>query len=158
MDLNFNKIMALGTIILVCSSFVIVSCKGASSRKAATEALEMIEKRSGKFGEAAEREAGSMERSVEENYNNSMLKNKRRVDRIREALDGDDEEYTPQQTLITCPVCKGNKPFKYVKLPLYALHKRVAGGKILVFYVIVLFQGNVEPQRIFSVIYDIIIA
>lgn len=109
MGLNFNKIMALGTIILVCSSFVFVSCKGASSRKAAIEALEMIEKRSGKFGEAAEREAGSMERSVEENYNNSMLKNKRRVDRIREALDGDDEEYTPQQTLITCPVCKGNR-------------------------------------------------
>lgn len=44
MGLNFNKIMALGTIILVCSSFVFVSCKGASSRKAATEALEMIEK------------------------------------------------------------------------------------------------------------------
>ena len=112
-------------VLLFFCAFVTISfssCKGSGGKRTATEAIEFIEKKTaGKAASSIEREAGQIERTIEENaddaYNSTSS---RRVRRLRHSFDeGNDgnednidnnEEYgetTTQAYTTVCPYCNG---------------------------------------------------
>lgn len=92
----------------------LTSCKGSAGKKAATETLEFIEKKAAsKAASSVEREAGQVERAVEENADDAYRSTRSsRPSRPRHysSYGDDDNEYgetTPQAYYATCPYCNG---------------------------------------------------
>lgn len=90
------------------------SCKGSAGKKAATEALEFIEKKAAsKAASSVEREAGQVERAIEENADDAYRSTRSsRPSRPRHysSYDDDDNDYEDTQSQVnyaTCPYCNG---------------------------------------------------
>lgn len=102
---NCLKSILILSIIAVVSLIGMTSCKGAGSKKAATEALEFIEKKaSSKAATTVEREASQAEQTVvreSESYTPS------RTSRTHHSSCDDEESYEPQVYTITCSQCGG---------------------------------------------------
>lgn len=102
----FNCTFAL-TIVVVTGAFFMTGCKGAGGKKAATEAIEFIEKKAGsKAASAIEREAGQAERTVvreTESYRPSRSSRPHH----HSSYDDDEESYEPQVYTVTCSQCGG---------------------------------------------------
>ena len=88
----------------------LTSCKGSAGKKAATETLEFIEKKAAsKAASSVEREAGQVERAVEENADDayrSTRSSRPSRPRHHSSYGDDDNEYeetTPQAYYATCP-------------------------------------------------------
>ncbi len=103
----FNSAFIL-IIIAVASIIGMTGCKGAGSKKAATEALEFIEKKAGsKAATAVEREANQAERAVvreSESYSPSRSGHSHRP---RHGSYDDEEDYEPQVYTVQCSQCGG---------------------------------------------------
>lgn len=104
MDSRAGKFIVL-FLICVFASFL-TGCKGSAGKKAATEALEFIEKRgASKAGSTIEREAAQAERSAakeSEGYNGYRSR------RPRHHSYDDDGSYTPQSYTVQCSQCGGS--------------------------------------------------
>lgn len=89
----------------------LISCKGPAGKKAATETLEYIERKAaGKAASSVEREAGQVERAVEENADDAYRSTRRSRPRHNSSYYDDDNEYeetAPQAYYATCPYCNG---------------------------------------------------
>lgn len=92
----------------------LTSCKGSAGKKVATETLEFIEKKAAsKAASSVEREAGQVERAVEENADDayrSTRSSRPSRPRHHSSYGDDDNEYeetTPQAYYATCPYCNG---------------------------------------------------
>lgn len=90
------------------------SCKGSAGKKAATETLEFIEKKAAsKAASSVEREAGQVERAIEENADDAYPSTRSsRPSRPRHysSYDDDDNDYEDTQSQVnyaTCPYCNG---------------------------------------------------
>lgn len=90
------------------------SCKGSAGKKAATETLEFIEKKAAsKAASSVEREAGQVERAIEENADDAYRSTRSsRLSRPRHysSYDDDDNDYEDTQSQVnyaTCPYCNG---------------------------------------------------
>lgn len=90
------------------------SCKGSAGKKAATETLEFIEKKAAsKAASSVEREAGQVERAIEENADDAYHSTRSsRPSRPRHysSYDDDDNDYEDTQSQVnyaTCPYCNG---------------------------------------------------
>lgn len=90
------------------------SCKGSAGKKAATEALEFIEKKAAsKAASSVEREAGQVERAIEENADDAYCSTRSsRPSRPRHHSSYDDgyndyEDTQSQAYYATCPYCNG---------------------------------------------------
>lgn len=90
------------------------SCKGSAGKKAATETLEFIEKKAAsKAASSVEREAGQVERAIEENADDAYRSTRSsRPSRPRHysSYDDDDNDYEDTQSQVnyaTCPYCNG---------------------------------------------------
>lgn len=90
------------------------SCKGSAGKKAATETLEFIEKKAAsKAASSVEREAGQVERAIEENADDAYRSTRSsRPSRTRHysSYDDDDNDYEDTQSQVnyaTCPYCNG---------------------------------------------------
>lgn len=92
------------------------SCRGSAGKKAATEALEYMERKGGSLLEkegasALERQGGRLAEE-EETAAERAWKNKRRADRVQDFLDDSDDEeetqYQPQPTAVLCSQCSGS--------------------------------------------------
>ena len=90
------------------------SCKGSAGKKAATETLEFIEKKAAsKAACSVEREAGQVERAIEENADDAYRSTRSsRPSRPRHysSYDDDDNDYEDTQSQVnyaTCPYCNG---------------------------------------------------
>lgn len=90
------------------------SCKGSAGKKAATETLEFIEKKvASKAASSVEREAGQVERAIEENADDAYRSTRSsRPSRPRHysSYDDDDNDYEDTQSQVnyaTCPYCNG---------------------------------------------------
>lgn len=90
------------------------SCKGSAGKKAATETLEFIEnKAASKAASSVEREAGQVERAIEENADDAYRSTRSsRPSRPRHysSYDDDDNDYEDTQSQVnyaTCPYCNG---------------------------------------------------
>lgn len=91
-----------------------ISCKGSAGKKAATETLEFIEKKAAsKAASSVEREAGQVERAIEENADDAYRSTRSsRPSRPRHysSYDDDDNDYEDTQSQVnyaTCPYCNG---------------------------------------------------
>lgn len=90
----------------------LTSCKGSAGKKAATETLEYIERKAAdKAASSVEREAGQVERAVEEDADDAY-RSTRKTSRPRHhsSYDDDDNEYeetAPQAYYATCPYYNG---------------------------------------------------
>lgn len=88
----------------------LISCKGSAGKKAATETLEYIERKAaGKAASSVEREAGQVERAVEENADDAYRSTRSSRPRHHSSYDDDNEyeETAPQAYYATCPYCNG---------------------------------------------------
>lgn len=86
----------------------ITGCKGPASRKAAVEALEIIERKgASKAGSAIEREATQIERNAAKEAE-SYHSGRTRTYRPRYNSDDNDVSYQPQVQKIQCPSCGGS--------------------------------------------------
>lgn len=90
------------------------SCKGSAGKKAATETLEFIEKKAAsKAASSVEREAGQVERAIDENADDAYRSTRSsRPSRPRHysSYDDDDNDYEDTQSqanYATCPYCNG---------------------------------------------------
>lgn len=90
------------------------SCKGSAGKKAATETLEFIEKKTAsKAASSVEREAGQVERAIEENADDayrSTRSSRPSRPRHHSSYDDDDNDYEDTQSqanYATCPYCNG---------------------------------------------------
>ena len=90
------------------------SCKGSAGKKAATETLEFIEKKAAnKAASSVEREAGQVERAIEENADDAYRSTRSsRPSRPRhyssyDDYDNDYEDTQSQVNYATCPYCNG---------------------------------------------------
>lgn len=90
------------------------SCKGSAGKKAATETLEFIEKKAAnKAASSVEREAGQVERAIEENADDayrSTRSSRPSRPRHHSSYDDDDNDYEDTQSqayYATCPYCNG---------------------------------------------------
>lgn len=90
------------------------SCKGSAGKKAATETLEFIEKKAAsKAASSVEREAGQVERAIEENADDAYRSTRSsRPSRPRHysSYDDDDNDYEDTQSqanYATCQYCNG---------------------------------------------------
>lgn len=90
------------------------SCKGSAGKKAATETLEFIEKKAAsKAASSVEREAGQVERAIEENADDAYRSTRSsRPSRPRhyssyDDADNDYEDTQSQVNYATCPYCNG---------------------------------------------------
>lgn len=89
------------------------SCKGSAGKKAATETLEFIEKKAAsKAASSVEREAGQVERAIEENADDAYRSTRSsRPSRPRHYSSYDDdndyEDTQSQANYATCPYCNG---------------------------------------------------
>ena len=90
------------------------SCNGSAGKKAATETLEFIEKKAAsKAASSVEREAGQVERTIEENADDAYRSTRSsRPSRPRHlsSYDDDDNDYEDTQSqanYATCPYCNG---------------------------------------------------
>lgn len=90
------------------------SCKGSAGKKAATETLEFIEKKAAnKAASSVEREAGQVERAIEENADDAYCSTRSsRPSRPRHHSSYDDgyndyEDTQSQAYYATCPYCNG---------------------------------------------------
>ena len=90
------------------------SCKGSAGKKAATETLEFIEKKAAnKAASSVEREAGQVERAIEENADDAYCSTRSsRPSRPRHHFSYDDgyndyEDTQSQAYYATCPYCNG---------------------------------------------------
>lgn len=90
------------------------SCKGSAGKKAATETLEFIEKKAAsKAASSVEREAGQVERAIEENADDAYRSTRSsRPSRPRHysSYDDDDNDYEDTQSQVnyaTWPYCNG---------------------------------------------------
>lgn len=116
----------LTTFLIACAflglCLTTTSCKGSSGKKAASEAMKLLEKESGSLERnagrveraavSAEESSGRLSQEAEEEYNtySRYRKTKKWQDRIENALGEDEEvETTPQPVTITCPYCQGNR-------------------------------------------------
>lgn len=99
------KFILISTIPLLGGCFS--SCRGSAGKKAATEALELIEKKVGaEAASALEREASKAEKSaVREIKGNNVGKN--RTYRPRRRSFGDDSYSQPQRYSVVCSQCGG---------------------------------------------------
>lgn len=95
------------SIVVVIGVFFLTGCKGAGGKKAATEALEIIEKKaSSKAASAIERETGQAERTVVRETESYRPARSSRPH--HHSSYGDDEEnYEPQVYTVTCSQCGG---------------------------------------------------
>lgn len=90
------------------------SCKGSAGKKAATETLEFIEKKAAnKAASSVEREAGQVERAIEENADDAYRSTRSsRPSRPRHHSSYDDdndyEDTQSQANYATCPYCNGS--------------------------------------------------
>lgn len=90
----------------------LTSCKGSAGKKAATETLEYIERKAAdKAASSVEREAGQVERAVEEDADDAY-RSTRKTSRPRHhsSYDDDDNDYEDTQSqanYATCPYCNG---------------------------------------------------
>jgi DnaJ-class molecular chaperone len=108
---EISVILAIAVLVLGFSS-----CRGSAGKKAATEALEYMERKGGSLLEKEgasilERQGGRLAEE-EETAAERAWKNKRRADRVQEFLDGSDDEeetqYQPQPTAVLCSQCGGS--------------------------------------------------
>lgn len=87
------------------------SCKGSAGKKAATETLEFIEKEAAsKAASSVEREAGQVERAIEENADDAYRSTRSSRPRHYSSYDDDDNDYEDTQSqanYATCPYCNG---------------------------------------------------
>lgn len=90
------------------------SCKGSAGKKAATETFEFIEKKAAnKAASSVEREAGQVERAIEENADDayrSTRSSRPSRPRHHSSYDDDDNDYEDTQSqanYATCPYCNG---------------------------------------------------
>lgn len=87
------------------------SCKGSAGKKAATETLEFIEKKAAsKAASSVEREAGQVERAIEENADDAYRSTRSSRPRHYSSYDDDDNDYEDTQSqanYATCPYCNG---------------------------------------------------
>lgn len=90
------------------------SCKGSAGKKAATETLEFIEKKAAnKAASSVEREAGQVERAIEENADDAYCSTRSsRPSRPRHHSSYDNgyndyEDTQSQAYYATCPYCNG---------------------------------------------------
>lgn len=99
-------ILALTTLCLFSISFT--SCRGSASKKAATEAMEFLEKRGASKGASTiEREAAQAERNAAretESYNTGRSSTYKAR---RSHYDGDESSYQNQTYAIQCSQCGG---------------------------------------------------
>lgn len=105
------------TILLFISTLglmTITSCKGSAGKKAATETLEFIEKKAAsKAASSVEREAGQVERAIEENADDayrSTRSSRPSRPRHHSSYDNDDNDYEDTQSqanYATCTYCNG---------------------------------------------------
>jgi len=93
---------------IITSLTCITGCKGAGGKKAATEALEFIEKKAGsKAASTIEREAAQTERAaVREAETYTPSRTSSRPHRPHHSYDNDDE-YEPQVYSVQCAQCGG---------------------------------------------------
>lgn len=86
------------------------SCKGSAGKKAASKTFEYIEKKAVKpAASTVEREAGQVERVVEENADD-VYRSRRGPRRLRHSYSNDDNEYDDNATqayYVACPYCNG---------------------------------------------------
>jgi hypothetical protein len=95
--------------IVAIGIFLLTGCKGAGSRRAATKAIEFIEKKaSSKAATAIEEEAEKAERTViKESEERSTPSRSSRPHRPHHNSYDDEESYEPQVYTIQCPQCGG---------------------------------------------------
>lgn len=95
------------SVVAIIGVFSLTGCKGAGSKKVATEAIEFIEKKAGsKAASAIEREAGQAERTVvreTESYRPSRSSHPHH----HSSYNDDEESYEPQVYTVTCSQCGG---------------------------------------------------
>lgn len=100
--------------ILFVSAISFTSCKGSAGKKAATETLEFIERKAAsKAASSVEREAGQVERALEENADDayrSTRSSRPSRPRHHSSYDDGDNDYEDTQSqayYATCPYCNG---------------------------------------------------
>ncbi len=95
------------TIVAIIGVFFLTGCKGAGGKKAATEAIEFIEKKAGsKAATAIEREAGQAERTVGKETKSYRPTRSSRPHHHSSYSD-DEKTYEPQVYTVTCTQCGG---------------------------------------------------
>lgn len=101
--------------ILIGVCLLLSSCKGSGGKKAATEAMEFLEKETGSIERNASRiekdNASKLHNNLQEEYGSysKYRRAKQRVEKIDKYLGEDeDPESTPQPVSIDCPRCQGN--------------------------------------------------
>ena len=93
--------------LLVGACFLSTSCRGAGGKKAATEAVEYVERKAATMGDDASR----LSRESEEEY--SSYSNYRKARKLQDRIDriSEEDEETggmSQPVTIPCPHCQGN--------------------------------------------------
>lgn len=109
---HITVILTIGVVM-----FTLSSCRGSAGKKAATEALEYMERKGGtlleKEGASTLERQGGRTLEEEESAAERAWKNKRRADKVQDILDGmseDEEEpqYQPQPVAVMCGQCSGS--------------------------------------------------
>lgn len=106
---NFIHYSFAFSIVAIISIFLLSGCKGSGGRRAATEAVEFIEKKAGsKAATALEEEAGQAERTVIRETEEYAPSRSSRPRHPHHSSYDDDDTYEPQVYTVQCPQCGGS--------------------------------------------------